>query len=88
MNIDGNTEFGSLEPLMLQISEHLKTDPDPKTNGSRYNKVWSLIFDFIKDRASAHRNLYERFEALRELYDLLEQEGNPLCEIKLNRRKQ
>ena len=48
MNIDRDSDFGKLEPLMLVISEHLKTSPDPQTNGSRYNKVWGLIFDYIE----------------------------------------
>ena len=48
MNIDRKSDFGALEPLMLEISEHIRNDPDPKSNGSRYNIVWSKIFAFTQ----------------------------------------
>jgi len=58
--VDRNTDFGSLEPLMLEISEHLKTSLDSKTMGSRYNKVWAMIYDFIQNRASAYNSDYAK----------------------------
>lgn len=50
MQIDINTEFGCIQPLMTRIKEHLKTDADPATNGNRYNVVWGLIYDFMQQR--------------------------------------
>ena len=48
MSVDRKSDFGALEPLMLEISEHIRNDPDPKSNGSRYNIVWSKIFAFTQ----------------------------------------
>lgn len=48
MNIDINTEFGRLQPLMSKLRDHIKTDSDPKTNGNRYNIVWGLIYDYMQ----------------------------------------
>ena len=48
MNIDKNTEFGSLEILMLEITDHIKDGADPKTNSQHYNIVWQRIYDYIQ----------------------------------------
>ena len=55
MNIDRKSDFGALEPLMLEISEHIRNDPDPKSNGSRYNIVWSKIFAFTHGAKNTER---------------------------------
>lgn len=32
-----------MEEIMAIIKHHIKDDPDPATNGHRYNRVWEAI---------------------------------------------
>ena len=44
MQIDRNTPVGSIQPLMSDLSQHIKEDGNPL----HYNQVWNKIYEYFK----------------------------------------